>query len=41
MNFLYIVLDEAHIIKNAKAKTTFAVKTLKCEKKIVLTGTPL
>jgi TATA-binding protein-associated factor len=36
-----VVLDEAHIIKNAKAKTTQAVKALRCEKKIVLTGTPL
>jgi TATA-binding protein-associated factor len=36
-----VILDEAHLIKNAKAKTTKAVKTLKCEKKLVLTGTPL
>jgi SNF2 family DNA or RNA helicase len=36
-----VILDEAHIIKNAKAKVTQAVKGLKCEKKIILTGTPL
>lgn len=35
------MLDEAHIIKNAKAKRTQAVKSLNCEKKIILTGTPL
>lgn len=34
-------MDEAHIIKNAKAKITLAVKALKCEKKLILTGTPL
>jgi TATA-binding protein-associated factor len=36
-----VILDEAHIIKNSKAKITQAVKSLQCEKKIVLTGTPL
>lgn len=39
--FFYVILDEGHIIKNAKAKTTMAVKSLQCEKKLVLTGTPL
>ena len=41
LKYFYLVLDEAHIIKNGKAKTTQAVKSLQCEKKIVLTGTPL
>ena len=41
VNFFYVTLDEGHIIKNAKAKITQAVKELKCEKKLVLTGTPL
>lgn len=41
MEFFYLTLDEAHIIKNAKAKTTLAVKQIQCEKKIILTGTPL
>ncbi len=36
-----MILDEAHIIKNSKAKITHSVKSLLCEKKIVLTGTPL
>lgn len=39
--FFYVTLDEGHIIKNPKAKTTKAVKQLVCEKKLVLTGTPL
>jgi len=41
LNFFYIVLDEGHIIKNAKALITKSVKRMKAEKKIVLTGTPL
>jgi TATA-binding protein-associated factor len=41
LKIFYLVLDEAHIIKNTKAKTTQAVKQLSCDKKIVLTGTPL
>lgn len=41
LRYFYVVLDEAHIIKNAKAKTTLAVKALLCDKKLVLTGTPL
>ena len=39
--FLYIILDEAHLIKNAKSMTTLAIKTLKSERKLILTGTPL
>ncbi len=41
MHFFFVVLDEAHIIKNAKAKQTIAVKELDCEKKMALSGTPL
>lgn len=41
MQLFYVVLDEAHIIKNSKAKRTQAVKSLNCEKKLILTGTPL
>lgn len=41
LSLFYLVLDEAHIIKNTKAKTTQAVKKLNCDRKIVLTGTPL
>lgn len=39
--FLFVVLDEAHLIKNAKSLTTQAIKTLKAERKLILTGTPL
>jgi TATA-binding protein-associated factor len=41
LSFFYLILDEAHLIKNAKAKTTLCVKALKAEKRIALTGTPL
>ncbi len=41
MEFFYLVLDEAHIIKNSKAKITQSVKMIKCEKKLALSGTPL
>jgi TATA-binding protein-associated factor len=41
LHFFYVVLDEGHIIKNPKAKITMAVKDLNCDKKLVLTGTPL
>ena len=41
LKFFYLIIDEAHIIKNAKAKTTIAVKSLKADKRIALTGTPL
>jgi len=40
-NFFYIVLDEAHKIKNSKSVVTQAVKQLKCERKLALSGTPL
>lgn len=39
--FLFIVLDEAHLIKNSKSQTTQAIKTLQAERKLILTGTPL
>ena len=39
--FLYVILDEAHLIKNSKSMTTQAIKTLKAERKLILTGTPL
>lgn len=41
LNFFYLVLDEGHMIKNGKAKVTQAIKKLKCDRKIILTGTPL
>ena len=41
IEFFYLILDEAHIIKNSKAKITQAVKSIKADKKLALTGTPL
>jgi len=40
-DFFFLVLDEAHKIKNAKAKLTQSVKKLNAERKLVLSGTPL
>ncbi|KAJ3098886.1 btaf1 RNA polymerase II, B-TFIID transcription factor-associated, 170kDa [Phlyctochytrium planicorne] len=37
----YCILDEGHIIKNGKTKLTKAVKTVKCMKRIILSGTPI
>jgi len=39
--FFYIVLDEAHKIKNSKSVITQSVNRLKCERKLALSGTPL
>jgi len=41
LSFFYIVLDEGHKIKDAKSKTTIAIKSLKAERKLILSGTPL
>ena len=40
-HFFYIVLDEAHKIKNAKSIITQSVKQLKGKRKLALSGTPL
>lgn len=40
-NFNYCVLDEGHIIKNAKAKLSQAVKRLKANHRLILSGTPI
>lgn len=39
--FKYIVLDEAHIVKNKSGKLFSCVKMLKSNFKIILTGTPI
>lgn len=39
--FNYCVLDEGHIIKNAKAKLTQAVKQIKANHRLILSGTPI
>jgi TATA-binding protein-associated factor len=41
INFNYCVLDEGHLIKNPKAKTTIAVKQLKSNHRLILSGTPI
>lgn len=37
----WVVLDEGHVIKNPKTKLTMAVKSLKAEHRLVLSGTPI
>lgn len=37
----YLVLDEGHLIKNPKAKTTRAVKQLASNHRLILSGTPI
>lgn len=40
-NFFYVVLDEAHKIKNSKSVVTQTVKQLHADRKLALSGTPL
>ena len=40
-NFYYLVLDEAHIIKNPKTKMYQTIKKISAEKRVILTGTPI
>jgi TATA-binding protein-associated factor len=40
-NFLYCILDEGHMIKNAKSKLTLAVKSLQSVHRLILSGTPI
>lgn len=40
-NWNYVVLDEGHLIKNAKAKISIAVKKLASNHRLILTGTPI
>jgi len=37
----YCVLDEGHIIRNGKSKTSQAVKSLYAQHRLILTGTPI
>lgn len=41
LNWNYCVLDEGHLIKNPKAKTSMAVKSLKSYHRLILSGTPI
>ncbi|KAJ2754387.1 TATA-binding protein-associated factor mot1 [Coemansia pectinata] len=40
-NWNYCVLDEGHVIKNARTKLTLAVKRLRARRRLVLSGTPV
>jgi len=40
-HFLYIILDESQAIKNPASKISRAVRLLKAENRLVLTGTPI
>ncbi|KAJ7184295.1 SNF2 superfamily chromatin remodeling protein [Mycena filopes] len=41
INWLYCVLDEGHVIKNAKTKLTKAVKCVRAQHRLILSGTPI
>ena len=41
INWNYCVLDEGHLIKNPKAKTSMAVKRLISNHRLILSGTPI
>eukprot|EP00039_Didymoeca_costata_P015606 m.268636 g.268636 ORF g.268636 m.268636 type:complete len:1773 (+) comp16256_c0_seq17:253-5571(+) len=41
LKFNYCILDEGHVIKNSKSKTTIAVKRVRSNHRIILSGTPL
>ncbi|OSC96601.1 SNF2 chromatin remodeling protein [Trametes coccinea BRFM310] len=41
INWHYCILDEGHIIKNAKTKLTKAVKLIKAVHRLILSGTPI
>ncbi len=41
INWNYCVLDEGHLIKNAKAKVSIAVKQLVSNHRLILSGTPI
>jgi SWI/SNF-related matrix-associated actin-dependent regulator of chromatin subfamily A member 5 len=37
----YLIIDEAHRIKNEKSKLSEYVREFKCQNRLLLTGTPL
>ncbi|XP_055378058.1 TATA-binding protein-associated factor 172 [Condylostylus longicornis] len=41
INWNYCVLDEGHIIKNGKTKSSKAIKQLKANHRLILSGTPI
>lgn len=40
-NFHYLVLDEAQVVKNPKAKAAKVIRQIKCNHRLCLTGTPM
>ncbi|CAB4491398.1 unnamed protein product [Rhizophagus irregularis] len=41
INWNYCILDEGHVIKNGKTKITKAVKSVKANHRLILSGTPI
>ncbi|XP_006458226.1 hypothetical protein AGABI2DRAFT_183309 [Agaricus bisporus var. bisporus H97] len=41
LNWLYCILDEGHVIKNSKTKLTKAVKCVRAQHRLILSGTPI
>jgi TATA-binding protein-associated factor len=41
LKWLYCILDEGHVIKNAKTKLTKAVKCIQAQHRLILSGTPI
>jgi TATA-binding protein-associated factor len=41
LEYNYCILDEGHVIRNAKTKQTKAVKYIKAMKRLILSGTPI
>ena len=41
LHWNYLVLDEGHVIKNNKSKTTQAIKSLHASHRLILSGTPI
>jgi TATA-binding protein-associated factor len=41
INWLYCILDEGHLIKNAKSKVSQSVKSMMAHHRLILSGTPI
>ncbi|CAO1638501.1 unnamed protein product [Sympodiomycopsis kandeliae] len=41
LSWNYCILDEGHVIKSSKTKTTKAVKMIRADHRLILTGTPI
>ncbi|KAF8654075.1 hypothetical protein AX16_003608 [Volvariella volvacea WC 439] len=41
LDWFYCILDEGHVIKNAKTKLTKAVKCVRAQHRLILSGTPI